>query len=254
MAARTTRYECKYRIPAKEAQPLLEWIAMRMRPDDFGEGGSASYSVHSLYLDDNRWSIYDDTRTGAFDRFKLRARTYGFTPGHNVFLEVKRREGELMWKTRAEVPRGEAIRILLGEAPRNLAWTPALEAFRAESDRRQAFPRVWVTYRRDAWVGEDRGKLVRITFDSNICCAPPTPDLSEPPRWHPLPEVEGVIILELKYNGSYPGWVADMIRQFELERKSMSKYRHSVDVLRSKGFAMTVGSPRHVLPGAGEVG
>lgn len=231
----------------------MRWVSQRMRSDDFGEGGKASYSVHSLYLDDARWSIYDDTRLGAFDRFKLRARTYGFSPGDNVFLEVKRREGELMWKTRAEVPRAEAARVISGDAPQNLPWTPALEAFRAEVDRRQAVPRVWVSYRREAWVGEDRGNLVRITFDSNVRCAPPTSALTEPAAWYPLPDVAGIVILELKYSGSYPGWIADMVRQFELERKSMSKYRHSVDVLLSNGFAMMAGRPRQAMPGTGEV-
>jgi hypothetical protein len=41
------------------------------------------------------------------------------------------------------------------------------------------------------------------------------------------------VILELKYTGSYPAWVAETVRRFDLERKSMSKYRHAVEALRS---------------------
>jgi hypothetical protein len=87
-----------------------------------------------------------------------------------------------------------------------------------------------VTYQRSAWVGGDRG-LVRVTFDTEIRCAPATGGLVEPALWYPLPEVKGLVILELKYNGSYPGWVAETVRKFDLERRAMSKYRHAVDVV-----------------------
>lgn len=208
-----------------------------MQADMNGEGGGSSYNVHSLYLDSADWSIYRETIGGHFSRYKLRARTYAFTPDAPVFLEVKQREGEAMWKSRAEVSRRDAIRVLNRQPLENVPPSPALDRFLAEMDRRHAVPRVWVTYLRNALVGEDRKSLVRITFDRNICCAPSTPALTEPPVWYPLPAVKGIVILELKYNRSYPGWLASFIRQFGLERKAMSKYRHSVDLLRSQELA-----------------
>lgn len=202
-----------------------------MEADQNGEGGEPVYRVHSLYLDSRDWSIYRDTRNGAFSRFKLRARCYSFAPDAEMFLEVKSRDGEAMRKSRFRVPRDEARRILDGGVP-TVRSNDALENFRGQMDRRHAFPRVWVTYRRFAYVGGDRG-LVRVTFDDQIAAAPPTADLSEPPQWYLLPEVKGLVVLELKYSGSYPGWAAEMIRKFGLERRSMSKYRHGVDLLRS---------------------
>jgi hypothetical protein len=206
-----------------------------MEPDAFGEGGSARYSVHSLYLDSADWRIYRETRNGNFSRFKLRARTYKFDDTTPVFLEVKARDGEAMQKTRAVVDRPEAISILEGRIPTS-AKGFALENFRNHVDRYLAFPRVWVTYDRSAYVGGDRG-LVRITFDSDVCAAPPTTGLREPREWYPLPIVKNVVVLEVKYSGSYPKWVADTIRRFDLERKSMSKYRYGVELVR--GMEMT---------------
>ena len=116
-----------------------------MEPDAFGEGGSARYSVHSLYLDSADWRIYRETRNGNFSRFKLRARTYKFDDTTPVFLEVKARDGEAMQKTRAVVDRPEAISILDGRIPTS-AKGFALENFRNHVDRYMAFPRVWVTY------------------------------------------------------------------------------------------------------------
>ena len=229
----TTRFELKYRIEEDKAAAITRWIEHFMEPDAFGEGGGASYPVHSLYLDSEDWSIFRDTRSGLYRRFKLRARTYSFSPDAAVFLEVKQRQGETMWKSRVEVPRAEAIRLMRGEPARNVKSTPGLEEFLAQLDRRSAYPRVWVTYRRDAWLGRDRAQMVRVTFDRRIQCAPPTPDMSEPPRWYDVPISKGIVILELKYAGSYPGWVAEMIRTFDLTRKSMSKYKHSVNLLLS---------------------
>lgn len=225
-----TRYEIKYRIAPEKAEQVREWISRYMEPDAHGEGGSARYPVHSLYLDNPDWRIYRETRNGNFSRFKLRARTYAFTPTAPVFLEVKARDGEAMRKSRGEVDRAEAVRILDGGTPRNRGGS-AIENFRSHMDRYRAYPRAWVTYERFAYVGGDRG-LVRITFDSAIACAPPTRGLAEPERWYPIDEVKGIVVLELKYNGSYPAWVADTVRRFDLERRSMSKYRHAVEVLQ----------------------
>jgi hypothetical protein len=225
-----TRYEVKYRIPPEQAEEVRNWIARYMDPDANGEGGSARYPVHSLYLDSADWRIYRETINGNFSRFKLRARTYQFTPAAPVFLEVKSRDGEAMRKSRAEVDRPEAIRLLEGAAPRNRN-SQALDNFRNWMDRYRAYPRAWVTYDRYAYVGGERG-LVRITFDSQIACAPPTVGMVEPPRWYPIQEIAHLVVLEVKYTGSYPVWVADTVRRFDLERKNMSKYKYSVALLQ----------------------
>lgn len=201
-----------------------------LSPDEYGEGGTASYNVHSLYLDSAQWGLYKDTKSGLFERYKARARCYQFTEDADVFLEIKHRAGEAMWKTRARLPRAAARRILSGGAAGDAPTTPALENFRMLMDRRALHPACWITYRRHAYVGTGR-ELVRVTFDSRIKSALPTADLSEPPVWHALPEVAHLEVLEVKYTGSYPSWVADMIRRFHLSRWSMSKYKQGVEVL-----------------------
>ena len=224
-----TRFEIKYRILPERAEEVRRAIARHMEPDAFGEGGSARYDVHSLYLDNADWRIFRETRNGNFARFKLRARIYDFEGVSPVFLEVKARQGEAMTKTRAVVSREDGAAVLAGGLP-SCPSTAALDNFRDHMDRYRAYPRAWVTYERSAWVGGDRG-LVRVTFDSAIRCGHPTEGLAPPERWLPLPLVEGLVVLEIKYSGSYPRWVAEIVRTHDLERKSMSKYRHAVDVL-----------------------
>jgi hypothetical protein len=224
-----TRYEIKYRILPERADEVRRAIARNMEPDAFGEGGSARYDVHSLYLDSPDWRIFRETRNGNFARFKLRARVYDFAGVSPVFLEVKARQGEAMTKTRAVVSREDGVAVLDGRLP-GCAPSAALDNFRDHMDRYRAVPRVWVTYDRSAWVGGDRG-LVRVTFDSKVRCGTPTVGLEPPEQWYDLPLVEGLVVLEIKYSGSYPRWVAELVRTHDLERKSMSKYRHAVEVL-----------------------
>ena len=165
---------------------------------------------------------------GAFIRFKLRARCYNFQPARSFFLEVKARQGEAMTKTRALCSLEETRRLLEGaERDRDDA---AMVNFCRERDNLRARPAAWITYDRAAYVGGERS-LVRVTFDSDIRVGLPTADLSEPGRWYALPEVKGAVVLEIKYTGSYPMWVAETIRRFGLVRSSMSKYRQGIDVL-----------------------
>ncbi len=226
-----TRYEIKYRILPERAEAVRHAIARYMEPDAFGEGGSARYDVHSLYFDSADWRIYRETANGNFARFKLRARVYDFAGRSPAFLEVKARAGEAMTKTRAVVSREDGEAVIAGRLP-SCPSSPALDNFLDHMDRYRAYPRAWVTYDRSAWVGGERG-LVRVTFDSEIRCGVPTSGFQPPSRWYDVPLVKGLVVLEVKYSGSYPGWLAEIVRRFDLERKSMSKYRHAVDVIRA---------------------
>ncbi len=224
----SVRFEIKYRVPPGVAEDLAAHLARYMQPDEHGEGGGASYPVHSLYLDAPSFSIYRETAEDAYSRYKLRARCYDFAPGRKFFLEVKSRSGEAMTKTRAAASFEETRQILSGAGSDRS--DPALAAFMAARDGRRARPVAWITYDRAAYVGGERS-LVRITFDSEVKAALPTPDLSEPARWYVLPEVVGLVVVEVKYTGSYPAWVAETVRRFGIHRSSMSKYRQGIDAL-----------------------
>ncbi len=229
---RKYRFEIKYRMDVDSAAALRRWIqgTGHLAPDAFGEGGSAAYNVHSLYLDSADWVIYRETRAGLQQRYKVRARCYNWGSPRKVFLEVKHRANESMWKTRAELGLADAVRVINGEPLESTATSDAMENFRGLVDRRHLFPRCWVSYRRHAYVGGVRD-LVRVTFDSRIVAAPPTCDLTEPPKWFTVPESAGIEILELKYSGSYPSWIAEMVRRFDLERKAFSKFRYGIDLI-----------------------
>lgn len=229
----TVRYEIKYRIPPQTAEEIAHHIGRYMTADEYGEGGSACYPVHSLYLDSPGFRLYRDTVEGAFSRYKLRARCYNFQPARSFFLEVKSRRGEAMTKSRALADIEATGAALAGVG--DPGSDKALGAFFARRDDLRARPTAWITYDRAAYVGGERS-LVRITFDSRVRTALPTPDLGEPPTWYDLPEVVGLVVLEIKYTGSYPAWVAETVRRFNLTRSSMSKYKQGVDALIARNL------------------
>lgn len=229
----TVRYEIKYRIPPQTAEEMAHHIGRYMTADEHGEGGSACYPVHSLYLDSPGFRLYRDTVEGAFSRYKLRARCYNFAAERSFFLEVKSRRGEAMTKSRALADIESTRSALLGVGDPD--GNKALGTFLARRDDLRARPTTWITYDRAAYVGGERS-LVRITFDSRVRAALPTPDLGEPPTWYDLPEVVGLVVLEIKYTGSYPAWVAETVRRFNLTRSSMSKYKQGVDELIARNL------------------
>lgn len=226
------RYEIKYRLSPRHAEDVVRHISRYMKADEYGEGGSARYPVHSLYLDSPDYGCYWDTAKKAYSRYKIRARCYNFEPERNFFLEIKSRSGEAMTKSRGQATLPETLDVLSGLLPLTPRTRPdpGLDAFLRARDARRARPVAWVTYQRAAYVGGERS-LVRVTFDTEIRAALPTADLAEPQQWFDLPEVTGLTVLEVKYTGSYPAWVAEAVRRCGLVRMSMSKYRQGIDVL-----------------------
>jgi SPX domain protein involved in polyphosphate accumulation len=93
---RKYRFEIKYRVGPEHAQTVRDWIhrSGHLTADANGEGGSAAYNVHSLYLDNAEWAIYKETRAGLQQRHKLRARCYEWSSRARVFLEAKHRASE----------------------------------------------------------------------------------------------------------------------------------------------------------------
>lgn len=73
---------------------------------------------------------------------------------------------------------------------------------------------------------------VRVTFDRHIAGLPfdPTSGFHLPAqRAEVFPDQ---VVVELKYSGSVPNWMRDLVRDFGLQRTSFPKYVHAVDALR----------------------
>ena len=227
------RLELKYLVD--EAQ------AARIRADleglcDADREGGASYGLMSLYLDSPALAFHRAKLENAHDRFKLRVRAY--EGGGPVFLEVKRKTGDVIRKKRVAVDAdgwedaAAGYGAPLGGGARSQA---ILDEFSRLQALTGAVPRLLVHYLREAWAS-NVDRYARVTFDRAIRVQ----DVSsftlegEPDAWHPVdgPSL-GVgttspVILELKCESRLPSWMVALVRRHELVHTAFSKYSNGI--------------------------
>lgn len=239
------RFELKYVIDGRTARGVRDFIRGHMVHDPFAKPELAyAYPIYSVYLDSPSLDLFNATVCGHKNRFKLRARYYNDKPTSPVFLEIKRRVNDIILKDRAPVKRAALPRLLTGAAPcREDLHDPAdpeafgaLQQFCHLQHAAHATGRTVVAYTREAWNAPDNDD-VRLTFDRKIAGAwfdpslPPADALRIDRPWvYPPTEGDGVV-LELKFNGRYPNWMAHLVAAFGLNRVCKAKYVECVIAL-----------------------
>lgn len=220
------RFECKYIIGEATAAAVRRAILPYVAPDPHASPDDASYEIRSLYLDAPDLRLFWETQEGISHRLKLRVRDYPAASGESpVFLEIKRRFDRVVLKDRAAVDRRDMAAILSGgavAAESDRGQQVCREAFQAYLARWYARPMVWISYRREAYAGLYH-QDVRITFDRRLRCAPAT-FLDEPADddWRSLESRD--VVLELKFDNTYPRWLQALAERLELQQRSYSKY------------------------------
>ena len=236
----SSRYEYKYYVTEAQAADIQNYISSYLEPDEFLiRFGGIGYPVCSLYLDNSGLLLYDQTIQGQKNRFKLRIRFYDDNQSNPAFLEIKRRETDVIKKKRAAVSREGAKLILTGEPPSpsflygDKVSTKSLDAlyeFCELRDRIGAHGCTYVYYHRQAYVSPGSNQA-RVTFDRQLegGIYIPSGDLVIP-RVSKRPKLEGVI-LELKFTDRFPIWMQELSDIFNLQRTSVPKYVKCVEVL-----------------------
>jgi hypothetical protein len=227
-----SRYECKYLVTPSVASDIRQFISPFMTLDSNAREGR-SYPICSLYLDTFDLHFYRQTLTGEKNRCKLRVRSYSDDSSTPVFLEVKGRVNDIVWKRRAKLPPSIALALLReGDGawtdPRTRKVLEDLDFFAGHVSVAAARPFLRVKYMREAYEAVG-GDTLRITFDTDVMCCP-TLDANlsfNGKGWIPT-SVPGVI-LEIKFTERYPAWTGEMIRIFGLQKQSVPKYVLSVD-------------------------
>lgn len=237
------RFEVKYLVSEMTAQMITDYVTGYMDPDPQGR----LYPVTSLYLDNDRMSMFWSSEMGERNRFKLRLRSYTDDESFQVYAEVKRRVDKVILKTRVAIHNDQIHNLLEGTGvteeivmdSRNPKAVSDLQYFRDLCDVFQAKPCTTVRYDREAYVTRNDEPL-RITFDRELACIPTRVYdhgiWNRDAFWHTLPEVP--VVLEVKFTDHYPGWVHKMIQRFGLSRTSMAKYVQCVNTLQAEGVSV----------------
>lgn len=235
------RHEMKYLVTETEAAAITAYIRPFLPLDKYSRlQRGEMYPIVSLYLDSPDLQLCRESLTGVKNRFKLRIRSYTDEPDYPQFCEIKRRINRVIMKSRARVLDRSVADVLRGRSlPAEGYRTDdeALNQFQLYAARIHAGPVVLVRYLRQAFESTAENR-VRVTFDRELCYK-----VTHEPcvrlgggGWQANRLTVGRTILEIKFTGMYPRWLSRLVRQFNLEARSISKYGTSVEQACELGF------------------
>ncbi len=233
------RLELKYVVGELAAARVRRAIEPYCRPDRRDAPPYASglpsprgYAVESEYLDTPSLAFHRAKQRGDPERLKLRVRSYA--PAGPAYLEIKRRFGDVIAKTRVAVARDSVEEAVLGfgkpleESPEaRRIW----ERFSGLVAGSGAGPTLRVRYAREAYTSTV-DVYARVTFDRRIAAQRirSWDDAGAPDLWC---EVEDslserapwpLVVVEFKCRSLVPHWMSEVIRHQGLQRQSFSKY------------------------------
>lgn len=219
------RFEHKYMLDEKTFVNVLKVMDEHMVIDSHNTEHKP-YTIANIYFD-----TFDDylIRTSLSKpeyKEKLRLRAYG-VPGldSKVYLEIKKKFKGLVNKRRTTLKLNEAYSFIeTGTAPKpkNYMNTQVLRELEYFLKIYDISPKLYLAYDRIAYFEKDNRDL-RISFDMNIRSrrydlALEAGDYGE----RLLPE--DVYLMEIKTSLAKPLWLTHMLAEFDIKRKSFSKY------------------------------
>jgi len=239
------RFELKYLITEAQAAAIERYIRPFLPPDRYSKlqrGGM--YPIVSLYLDSPDLQLCRETLYGVKNRFKLRIRSYTDEPEYPRFFEIKRRINRVIMKSRARVTDRDVPLLLQGRSlpPQGYSTDEAaLNQFQLYVASIHARPMVLIRYMRQAFENSSENR-VRVTFDRQLCYK-----VTREPKvrlggsgWQHNSVTRGNVILEIKFTGRYPAWLARMVAHFDLNARSISKFATSIEQACELGFCSPV--------------
>jgi len=234
------RYEIKYVVDVRLMEPIREFVSLFCRPDPYGQGTPPLYTVQTLQFDNHLGTLYHGKEDKSPNRFKLRARTYVGRGQAPLFLEIKRKLGEVVVKSRAVFKLGwEDIEdLILGNKMSPLLREGnefAFLEFRRLLQEIGAAPVYLLRYSRESYMSEN-DMYARVTFDGNMLYQP-TRRWSLEARenqWRNMDSLTAMnrpypsFILELKTGENMPTWMSELIERYNLTRTDFCKYATAV--------------------------
>lgn len=212
----TMRHELKYICSQKQLDEIKLSLDNVLLPDP--NQGEFGYNIKSLYFDTVGDRLFNETLSGVDNRYKFRIRVYN-SSDQLIKLEKKISINNLKTKEDLTISRKQFINILDNKYEYGCKLMDEMNYLNKIELLK---PKLIVEYDRYAYVSEVGN--VRITLDRNIRYSENVYGLFDKniPTIPILPINRH--ILEVKYDGVLPGYIAKLLNIYKLERSSFSKY------------------------------
>jgi hypothetical protein len=233
-----SRLEYKFIVPNGLVGALRQAMAPYVALDPFSAARPEhEYTVRSIYYDSRRFDCYEEKVEGFTLKKKFRIRGYDQpSPEGPVFLEIKRKREDFIYKTRARVRWGEIGSVFPGYGPDAVRLPFAAGSAEAEAagrflynyHRRKLLPVALIAYEREAFYGRFEPNL-RLTIDRNVRSRlfPTLASLYEDSDARFV--LPGFFIFEVKFYMVLPLWVRLLVWRLGLVRSAFSKYSMGID-------------------------
>jgi hypothetical protein len=234
---RIERHEAKYIVPFPIIQEIRRYIQPYVVRDKHGIGGIPKYLVRTIQLDSRSLCLHYAKEVEQLNRFKLRIRTYGTDGNAPYFVEIKRKLGAVIVKSRSVLmPDQYSPELFLKPGahvrfPSDKQHMNYLDFLRL-SQEIGAQPVTMIQYERESYMGRFED-YARVTFDTKVCYQmTPSYDFGyvKNGRWRRIDTATGLrtdyagFVMELKSKMGIPRWMLDFVRAFNLVRVGFCKY------------------------------
>lgn len=215
------RHELKYPVDMGTYLALRQRLRAVMKPDSHA-GTDGCYTIHSIYFDNADDKALREKINGVAQREKWRIRWYNDDLSY-IMLEKKIKRDQLCQKLSAPLTEGECRALAAGKTDW-MAEHPSelVRELYGKCKAQQLFPRVMVSYVREAYV-YDPGN-VRVTFDSRIRTSLYHRDLLDGARGISAMDAPGEQILEVKYDAFLPDIIRWLLQCGTIRQQAFSKY------------------------------
>jgi VTC domain len=236
------RFEQKFILHRRLVAPVREFIRPFCIPDPNGKGDIPEYIVTTLQLDTPLMDLALAKERKAFSRFKLRIRTYGLDapPKGPIFLEIKRKVGNVIIKSRAKMNRTTYHdQTVTHPETATLLKNPKDNAVQLEfcrvANEIGARPKILIRYIRESYFGAN-DDYARVTFDRRVSYRVtrdwilPGEEVADWKYWRCMDMQEAFrrpyagYIFELKSMRDTPTWMLETVERFNLLNTGFCKY------------------------------
>lgn len=218
------RYEKKFILNKTQYQYMLALLNGHMVPDKYNADGK-TYTISNIYFDTKEDYLIRRSLEKPEYKEKLRLRSYGPAAEEDkVFLEIKKKNQELVNKRRTVMTLKEAREYLLeGKRPESGSSNPQiLREIDYLLSREKLEPKVYLAYDRMAWFSlQETG--MRVTIDSGIRARRTDVCLDGEDYGSKLLG-QDMYLMEVKVVDSIPLWFTSVLSKEGIYSTSFSKY------------------------------